>query len=131
VITPSIPSATFAAASRPSFSPSSSTSPPAVTSRIRRTVAEKDWCSIPDPWVAVATAPAMPCVSMSPWFPSARPASQSGEPNAPTGVPGSAVTRPVPRSMSVTPFIRFIRTSVPPVRQIGLKEWPVPTQRTC
>ena len=83
---------------------------------MRRTVAEKDWSPRPEPWVAVATAPAMPCVSMSPWFSSASPASQSGGPNAATGVPGSAVTRPVAESMPVTPVSRSIRRSVPPVR---------------
>ena len=51
-----------------------------------------------EPCVQVPIAPAMPWVSISPWFASARPASHSGGPNAPTVVPGSAVARPVPAS---------------------------------
>ena len=32
--------------------------------------------------------------------------------------------------MPVTPVIRSVRRSVPPVREIGLNEWPVAAQRT-
>ena len=46
----------------------------AVTRRQARSVAEKLGSSLPEPCVPVATAPAMACVSMSPWLASASPA---------------------------------------------------------
>ena len=61
-----------------SSSPMSRSSPVAVTSRRPRTTPDRLVYRVPEPWVAVATAPAICWVSMSPWLRSARPASHSG-----------------------------------------------------
>ena len=53
-------------------------SPVAVTSRRPAHDADRLVYRVPEPCVAVATAPAICWVSMSPWLRSARPASHSG-----------------------------------------------------
>ena len=105
-------------------------SPRPSTRRHARSVAEKLGSALPEPWVPVAIAPAMACVSMSPWLASASPAAQSGSPNAPTGVPGSAVTRRRAASMCATPLMRLMSSTVPPVSISGVNEWPAPAART-
>jgi hypothetical protein len=78
-MTPSIPTATWAARSRlGSSSPISRISPLPVTSRTPRTKPDRFVYRVPEPWVAVDTAPAICWVSMSPWLRSASPALQSG-----------------------------------------------------
>ena len=101
-----------------------------ITRRSRRRVAEKDGSPRPEPWVAVATAPAIAWVSMSPWLASARPASHSGSPKSPIGVPGSATTRPVAASIRTSRAAPSVRSSVPSVACSGVNEWPAPAQRT-
>ena len=72
-----------------------------------------------------AMAPAIAWLSMSPWFASASPASQSGSPNAPIGVPGSATTRPRGRvDARRCPCSAVRSSSVPAVSCTGLNEWP-------
>ena len=63
------------------------------TRRTRRSDDEKLPKRRPEPCVAVATAPAMCCATMSPWFASASPAAQSGSPNSPIVVAGPTTTR--------------------------------------
>ena len=130
-MTPSMPIDTWAAASRSGVDPSTTnTSPRPSTKRHDRIDAEKLCRPTPDPCVAVPIAPAIPWVSMSPWFASARPASQSGSPKAPIGVPGSARTRPAAASTCVMPPRLARSISVPSVRCTGEKECPAATTRT-
>ena len=131
VITPSIPTEVWTAGRRGSSSPTSITSPDAITSRARRSDAENDCSLRPEPCVHVPMAPAMPCVSMSPWLPSAKPAFHSGRPSSATVVPGSADARPVAPSTPSTPCRPSMVTSVPSVRWTGVNECPAATQRTC
>lgn len=94
VITPSMPTATWAAWSSSGVdSDTSITSPVPVTMRARRRVEENEPRRTPEPCVPVPIAPPIYWVSMSPWFASVSPASHSGSPNAPTLVPASAVAR--------------------------------------
>lgn len=70
----------------------------------------------------VPIAPAIPCVSMSPWFARAYPASHSGGPSAAIVVPDSADARPVAASTRISPCRPSIVSSVPSVRWIGVHE---------
>ena len=126
-----MPIATCAAASRSGVDSSiTTTSPVPATMRQPRSEAEKLCRRMPEPWVAVPIAPLMPWVSMSPWLASDSPASHSGSPKPPIGVPGSARTRPVGASTCVIPSRLARSISVPPVRWTGENECPVATTRT-
>ena len=70
------------------------TSPGAVTRRRPTTRVERLPKRTPVPCVAVASAPASACVSMSPWFSSASPWRAFCGPSAWSLMPASTVTRP-------------------------------------
>ena len=127
-ITPSAPSETRPASRS---SPSRSTaSPSAVTNRMASTCADRLRKRAPVPWVAVAMAPASACLSMSPWFSSARPRSASSRAQSAILMPAWTLTRPVPVSASRTRFIRDRSTITPSVQAMSVNECPVPTPFT-
>ena len=90
-------------ASAPASPPVSSTRSPSgsTTSAERTSVARLP--NAPEPCVPVAVAPAMACVSTSPWFASPTPAARSGSPRSEMRVPAATTAVPRPASTSLTP----------------------------
>ena len=107
-------------------SDSSRTLPSPSTSRQAVRMDEKLPNAAPDPCVDVATAPAMVCVSMSPWFCSASPASHKGAPNWAMVVCALAVAVRALASIAESPLNARVSSKIPSVQATPVQECPVP-----
>ena len=97
-------------------------SPDAVTRRMPTTRVERLPKRAPVPCVAVASAPASDCASMSPWFSSASPWRAFSRPRALSVMPACTVTRPDSASASITRCIPEVSTSTPSVHAMSVNE---------
>ena len=130
---PRAPSPTTAPGNRPASASRSRVSrlPSAVTSSIARTAAGRLRLRSPEPWVAVAQAPATEMCGSEPRLGSAQPAASSRRARLPYLTPAPAVTVAAAVSMSATGGSPAVEMRSPTVSAIRLNECPVPRARAC
>ena len=105
-------------------------SPSAVTTVMAETAVARFPFRSPEPWVAVAQAPATEMCGRDARLWSANPAACSGPASSPYRTAPSIVTAPATGSRSKTRFIRASESRWPSVSAMSLNEWREPSTRS-